>query len=165
MALGTAIFVTFVIFGSIMSEKVHFASGQPIIVGYLIVQLFLCLFSIILSVIAPFLYWKFKKHENGHPDPIDVPTPRDEFSLESERRTYEEHLDRMKKRMSAAVDSCVIELRMTLNNINEIVRYRTESKWRRRVWQVSYAKVEIGIFAALQLLNFIILMLVLYHWK
>ena len=31
MALGTAIFVTFVIFGSIMSEKVHFASGQPII--------------------------------------------------------------------------------------------------------------------------------------
>uniref|UniRef100_A0A914EM14 GOLD domain-containing protein n=1 Tax=Acrobeloides nanus TaxID=290746 RepID=A0A914EM14_9BILA len=77
--------------------------------------------------------------------------------------SYEEHLDRMKKRMSAAVDSCVIEL--PLNNINEIVRYRTESKWRRRVWQVSYAKVEIGIFAALQLLNFIILMLVLYHWK
>ena len=27
--------------------------------------------------------------------------------------SYEEHLDRMKKRMSAAVDSCVIELRMS----------------------------------------------------
>lgn len=78
---------------------------------------------------------------------------------------YEEHLDRMKKRSSAAVDSCMLELRMTLMNINEMLQSKTEAKWRKRLWLTAYGKVELGMFAGLQLLNLTGFSMILHMWN
>uniref|UniRef100_A0A7E4UX21 SPX domain-containing protein n=1 Tax=Panagrellus redivivus TaxID=6233 RepID=A0A7E4UX21_PANRE len=96
---------------------------------------------------------------------MDSPSPRDEFSLESERKAYEDFLHRIKKRSSAAVDNCMVELRMTLSNINEMLTAMRENKWRQQLWMSGYSKFEVGIFVSFQLLNFTLLSVVLHLWK
>ena len=71
----------------------------------------------------------------------------------------------MKKRSSAAVDSCMVELRVALSNINEVLQTKTEAKWRRRLWQTGYGRMELGMFTGLQLLNFIGLSIMLHLWQ
>lgn len=71
----------------------------------------------------------------------------------------------MKKRSSAAVDSCMIELRMTLLNINEMLQFKTEAKWRKRLWLTAYGRIELGMFAGLQLLNLTGMSIMLHLWQ
>ncbi|KAE9551015.1 hypothetical protein FO519_005775 [Halicephalobus sp. NKZ332] len=160
LAIGMAAFVCFVVIGAALGRRIEFSNAQPIIVIYYILQLAFCFFCLTTSITAPMCVLRLNCMQNSHPDPLDVPSPRDEFSLE-----YEEHLDRMKKRSSVAVDSCMIELRMTLLNINEMLQSKTEAKWRRRVWLTAYGKIELGMFAGLQLLNLTGFSIILHMWN